>query len=494
MNIDRINTGITSNTSATNRTTPAQTDAKPVQITDEFAGSASPSMQKIDLQSAGISKTMAGNAANAIFEKLESKVEKIWEYDLNPDTNLISCEPLIRDDGIFVNIGGYTTKLDFNGNEIFRVETGVSGYSQPAFDSKGNIYVSTGDEQKELVSLDPSGKERFRVSTGDRGCSHTPVVTADDKICLCTDGKEVRIYENDGKCTWSAKDKAISSRKPFLDNNGILHITENSYDMKSFKTPYFIVNTRKPSLRKKEDFDFLKHPLIDNDGNSYIFGDGKFRAKDINGKEKWAIDLPGETTSSEAKIGPDGKMYIRVREHAILCVDPKDGKENWRLEGKDSRETLSGDYAWAKDGTFYVTGSGGNWKLYSVKPDGSARWTNKDNEHIAKVKVGPDGTIFTGGEHYPLKSFNPVTGKKQWTTDFKLSFGDDNYKVLDDNRLIATAEDGKLVCLSHTTKEQQLKETAEKLSSEDKAPPQAPKIEETAEWVEIGGVRLKKNR
>lgn len=493
MSIDRINTGITSNISPANRTAPAKTGAAAQPVEDKFTGSASPSMQKIDLQSAGINKTMAGNAANAIFEKLESKVEKNWEYDLQPTGKLINCEPLIRDDGIFVNLDGYTTKVDFDGKEIFRVETGVSGYSQPAFDSKGNIYVSTGDEQKELVSLDPSGKERFRVSTGDRGCSHTPVVTADDKICLCTDNREVRIYENDGKCTWSAKDQGIMSRKPFLDKNGILHITETFND-KNFKNTHFIVNTRKPSLRKKETFDSLKHPLIDNDGNSYIFGDGKFRAKDINGKEKWAIDLPGETTSSEAKIGPDGKMYIRVREHAILCVDPKDGKENWRLEGKDSRETLSGDYAWAKDGTFYVTGSGGNWKLYSVKPDGSARWTNKDNEHIAKVKVGPDGTIFTGGEHYPLKSFSPVTGKKQWTTDFKLSFGDDNYKVLDDNRLIATAEDGKLVCLSHTTKEQQLKETAEKLSSGDETPPQAPKIEETAEWVEIGGVRLKKNR
>ncbi len=493
MNIDRINTRITSNTSATNRTTPAQTDAKPVQITDEFAGSASPSLQKIDLQSAGIGKAAAGNAANAIFEKLESKVEKNWEYDLQPTDKLINCEPLIRDDGIFVNIGGYTTKLDLDGKEVFRVETGVSGYSQPAFDSKGNIYVSNSDNGHELVSLDPTGKERFRVSTGERGCSHTPVITSDDKICLCTDGREVRIYDDTGKCTWSAKNDRIMSRKPFLDKNGILHITE-TYNDRKFQNSHFIVNTRKPSLRKKENFDSLKNMLIDEDGNNYVFDEGKFRAKDINGKEKWAMDLPGETTSSEALIGPDGKMYIRVREHAILCVDPKDGKENWRLEGQDPHETLSGDYAWAKDGTFYTTGSGGNWKLYSVKPDGSARWTNKDNEHIGKVKVGADGTIFTGGEHYPIKSFDPVTGKKQWTTDFKLSFGDDNYKVLDGNRILATTEDGKLVSLEYTTKEQQLKETAEKLSSESESTPAAPKIEETAEWVEIGGVRLKKNK
>ena len=492
MNIDRINPSVTHQNTKINKSSAKAKPSKTGMVQDKFTQSGSMNMVSSGSQDAG--KVFSAKGANAVFSKLESKVEKVWEFDLQDPGDLPHYEPVIRDDGIYINAAGHTTKIDFDGNEVWKVETGGSGYSQPAFDSKGNVYVSTGDEQKELICLNPAGDEKWRASTGERGCSHTPLITPDDKIILSTDNRELRFYDNNGKCTWSAANKAMHSVQPFLDKNGILHITDTYQDFKTWKQPYFIVNTRKPSLRKKGEIESLKSVLIDDDGNSYTFTDDKFRAKDINGKEMWAIDLPGETTSSEAKMGPDGKMYVRVREHAILCVDPKTGKENWRLENPIKHEGLSGDYAWGKDGTFYVTGSGGNWKLYSVKPDGSARWTNKDNKHIANVKVGKDGTIFTGGEGYPIKSFNPKTGVKQWTTDFELSYGDNNYHVLDNNEIVASTRDGKIVKLKHTTKEQQLRETADNMSKEEGSETPAPTIEETAEWVEIGGVRLKKNR
>ncbi len=426
--------------------------------------------------------------AKTVSRRYHRDIKKVWTaYLLKSDDSPGHYEPVIRKDGIYINANGYTFKFDSNGKRVWKAKTGASGYSQPAFDKDGNIYVT--NSSKELILLEKNGNVRRRVSLGSRGCSHTPLIGKDGKIYIVTDGDEVLIFNKKGDLEWSGEYDGLMSQKPFLDNNGILHLTATKSSHKlGWNSPYLILDTKAKhkEIKMIDSIDRLHDVAIDSQGTRYTFKDGKFRAITLEGKELWAIDLPGETTSSYPVFGPDKRLYVRVCQHTLLCLNPKDGKEIWRLGGPNNKDELSGDYAWASDGTMYITGDGGNWRIYAVSPDGKTKWVHKTPEHVERHKVGSDGTIFTGEEMGKLRAFSPETGNEISQYDVKLSFGD-SYQVLSNGTIILATEDGTLQKAILPSFDRIISEKL-KASDQEKSPNITIKREE--DHVQIGKIRL----
>lgn len=456
-----------------------------IDISDGFQETGNQSLNLID---PGKMKDPSAKKAvmDSVFADIKTEVKKVWEIDLEKVKGPVSLQPVLHDNHIFINNSGFTRKLDMDGKEIWKKETGASGYHKPTFDSEGNVYIVG---QNEIISIDKDGNERWKDKIGKRGCSHDPLMGHDGKIYLIGDDNEVSCYNTNGKMEWTRVIKGALSHKPFLDKNGILNVkasVKGGFSSSSLK----LDTRREGEYLGVELCETFHHLTVDKNGNTYGFRGGKFRATDPGGKELWAVDLPGDTTSSNQEIGPDGNIYVRVRNHTIICFEP-DGKEKWRLEHDQKKDPLSGSYAWGHDGTFYVTGDGGNWRLYAINPDGTKKWVQEEDKHIKDVKVGPDGTIFTGGELYPLKAYSPDNGKRQWMFDTSLSFGD-NYSITDTNDIILATEDSKLMKLHYTTREEANQKNVEK-SIADAENEENLTIEKGDKWVEIGGVRLKVN-
>jgi len=409
-----------------------------IDTTDGFQKTAGQSMNLIDpgkLAGADISK-----AANALFVKSRSGVKQVWEVDLGKSDPKSAghYQPTIHDNSIYINSEGATSRFDLDGNLLWKVDTEASGMKPPSFDSKGNVYI-TGENH--LVALDKDGKERWSKKIGKRGCSHGPMMGNDGKIYLVDDDDVVLCFNTQGKEEWSKTVKGARSQEPYMDKNGILYVESSKGD--GFNGSLVKLNTKKRGRVEGTLNRPTLHDVIpDEDGNCYGFNNCKFRATGPDGKEKWSMELPGDKTSTYPKIGPDGNIYLTVRNHTIICLEPN-GKEKWRFEKDEKTEPLSQKQAWGDDGTLYVTGDGGNWKLYAIGPDGKEKWVTNEDKHVSSPKVGPDGTIYTGGEMYPLKAFDPKSGKKMWTSDESLSFGD-NYQFVDKKDIILTTEDGKL--------------------------------------------------
>ncbi len=385
--------------------------------------------------------------------------------------------PVIHDNNIYINTNGFTCKFDLDGNEVWKVETGAYGTKEPGFDKEGNLYVVN---ENRLKSLDKDGKERWDVQFGARGSSHSPLVGDDGKIYLIDDDNVLNCFNTEGKKEWSKDDLGAASGKPFLDKHGFLHF-EGKGIKGAGRGIVHLDAKKKGRLLGITPYPSMQHTATDKKGRTYVNNDGRFTAFDVKGKEIWSVNLTGDQTSTCPAIGPDGNIYVGVRNHTIVCLQP-DGKEKWRFEASQQDEPLSDNMAWGKDGTTYVTGSGGNWQLYAINPDGTKKWTRQEDKHISAPKVGSDGTVYTGGELYPLKAYNPDTGERIWKLDIDLSFGD-NYKILDNKDIIAATRDGKLMRVHYTD----LKEAVE---NEQKCGEKDLSIKKEEKWVEIGGVKV----
>lgn len=122
-------------------------------------------------------------------------------------------------------------------------------------------------------------------------------------------------------------------------------------------------------------------------------------------RELWKLPLGGVVAGSPT-LGPDGTIYVTSHDHALYAVDPA-GKLKWKL--------ATGDRSWstpavAKDGTIYLGSDDDH--LYAVKSDGKLAWKLRLGACDPKgfgpessrcdvdggPTIGPDGTIYVGGD------------------------------------------------------------------------------------------------
>lgn len=437
--------------------------------------------------SAGASVTNSG----ALFRDMRARFDTLWEADLGDPGASAHFDPVITDDSMVLSFNGITHKYDLDGKELWKVETASTGRSLPVLDPEGNVYVLG---EKNLISLDSSGQERWHLPMGERNWSRSPILADDGKLYVIDDAHKLHCVSTAGKEEWSVEDPQITWKKPQMDSRGILYAGGSGEE--GFTSPTIAVDTGK-SLRGKRKITEIPvgehtvhHEILrDKNGNVFGFRDGKFRATDANGKEMWSLKLPDNVMSVSQLFGPDGNLYIRESTNSMaICVTP-DGQEKWRFSTDPNKEPLSGNFAWGQDGTTYITGYGGNWKMYAVSPDGSARWTGVNNSHITSPKVGPDGTVYANYEITGIKAFSQETGKVIAEFPIRTGFAD-NYHFTANGDIIVVNDKGKMMKVRCKTKEKVAEEIMKDAVDEKGKEENSPKIDQGDGWVEIGGVRL----
>lgn len=464
-------------------------DSLAIDMTDSFNRIEPAQVTPVDPKKAAELKM--AYSTDALFRRTTRTPEERWRIDLGKAGKINNYSPVLRDDGIYVNAAGKTSRISYDGKVEWSVNTKTTGFSEPAFDSQGNLYIIGGEN---LISLDKDGKTRWETKIGEykKSCSHSPLVAHDNKIYIIDDDHVISCRDTDGNVKWSIKRKEAASCQPFLDQNGILHIEGTGKECQSFKKGHVVVDTRasNPTASIIEEASIFHSVLIDSNSRTYGVKGDKYCAKDGTGRLLWELPLPDDNMSSSQVKGPDGNLYLLIRNHTLMCIDPS-GKENWRMKGDQSKEPISNHFAWGDDGTLFVSGDGANWKLYAINPDGSRKWTHSENESVGRIKVGGDGNIYTAEDLSKIKVFSPDKGDKKYEIEEKLAFGD-SISVTDRGEIVAVNRDGEMFLFKKKTKGVALEEAQEQL------PPRrgqrAPTIVKGDDFIIIGGVKLDVNK
>jgi outer membrane protein assembly factor BamB len=238
-------------------------------------------------------------------------------------------------------------------------------------------------------------------------------------------------------------------------------------------------------MREVNTWDLNKVPLITEEGTTYGFKDGKYRMIDKDGNEKWAADLPDGFWKVNQTLDPSGNLYVMLDYSTIIKFSP-DGKEQWQVKKDKEKELLIPNLTWGPDGTTYVSGNFRNHHLYAINPDGTEKWAHEKHwNQYPSIKVGPDGTIFTGGEEDEISAFSPADGSEIRTFPNEDSGYVTSFDILPGGHLIVARSLGNITCYGSNRQE-----IVDKILAKADEPPL--KVVNNKESINIGGATLNK--
>jgi outer membrane protein assembly factor BamB len=208
--------------------------------------------------------------------------------------------------------------------------------------------------------------------------------------------------------------------------------------------------------------------------------DGKVYALDASGQKRWTFvtnDLVFSSPAIVGNLGTVGAMqatgkttasavvYIGSDDDHLYALDALTGTVRWRYKIGSCRELrgvgpeasrcdVDAGPTVGPDGTIYTGGDG----IYAIRPDGTLRWRFPTGGHVSSAPaLLPDGTIVAGSQDNLLYAVGP-DGTKRW--DFRAgddiesapSVGEDGtvYVGSDDQKVYAIAANGALKWAFHT--------------------------------------------
>ena len=145
-------------------------------------------------------------------------------------------------------------------------------------------------------------------------------------------------------------------------------------------------------------------PSVGPDGTIYATShDGKLYAVAADGAVNWTFATRDRVWSTPA-VASDGTVYIGSDDDHLYAVHSADGTEKWRLRigqcdppmgfgPEGTRCDVDGGPTLGPDGTIYTGGDG----VYAVWPDGTIRWKFATSEHVLTAPaLAPPGTPEAG--------------------------------------------------------------------------------------------------
>jgi len=382
----------------------------------------------------------------------------LWSVNLGTSDKVKAFKPIVYDNSIFVNACGYTSKFNMDGETVFRVKTGALNFIKPAVDKDHNVYIVG---ERELICLDYNGNVKWRHSIGP--VTHTPLIDNEGFIYIAVKDGYVMSLDAGGKEVWRKKIRDLESKKPFIDNNGFLHVhqSEGSH----------VVMKKKPGLLNHQVICKIpgkpqKPVAAGPDGRLYYAAENHegtfYTCMNADKNIKWKRFLGKDVKSVFTRLIEENRIFIVVRTDSILSDSDEDdseqihrvkksfivafnynGEELFRFEA-DGQEKFSRHIAISENGNVYLTGKDKPGKLYALDKDGNLLWKQTDDDPISRPKLGIDGLILTGGKKNPLKAFSTGDGSFMWKKDMELADGQ-SYQVTEDGSIIAVDRMGKMV-------------------------------------------------
>jgi outer membrane protein assembly factor BamB len=325
--------------------------------------------------------------------------------------------------------------------------------STPTIGPDGTIYVNTlGYYTKNysdqydfgiLWAINPDGSEKWRYIAGHISIEETNYPDAwlrgsaaighNGTIYIATEGGTLHAVHPNGSVKWkfnaTAKKgwyRGLEGGPPVVGLDGTIYYIAGGefslHDMNSKETRIFAIN---PDGSYKWDFLLVEDKVFFSENTPAIGSDGKIYvdnnngssvsflyALNPNGTKAWEFHT-GQNTGSSPVIAKDGTIYIAGSSYIssahrikIYALNP-DGTEKWRYPRDGDKDkfgfAISTPVIGADNNIYYGTITanvgGSDGRLYALKPDGTALWSNPPslgNTVSSPPVIAPDGTLYTG--------------------------------------------------------------------------------------------------
>jgi outer membrane protein assembly factor BamB len=298
------------------------------------------------------------------------------------------------------------------------------------------------------------------------GCSHTPKYEGcgSDRDC-----KLDRICDR-GQCVWPSAAPRYGSQQHSpgakATTDAPIAVGPSPQNMFRFDSHHrgrsaFLLPKQKPEIRwtMETSAPVTSSPTIANEGLILIGShSNKLFALDRDGKITWTFPT-GDLVWSTPAIAALGTVYVGSDDDNLYALDGKTGKMQWKYRVGSCSQTVGiGPEATrcdvdagptiGPDGTLYTGGDA----IYAISPSGSLRWRFATGAHVSSAPaVADDGTVYAGSQDNSVYAVTP-DGRRQWEfrarddVESSPAIEEDGtiYVGSDDNRLYALSPQGQL--------------------------------------------------
>lgn len=322
--------------------------------------------------------------------------------------------------------------------------------SAPALSPDGTIYVAASEA---LHSVSPAGTINWTVRVP--GLRAAPAVGPDGNVYVGTEYGALMSFTPSGEKNWASTWTIIGiDSPPAIAADGRVYVLNTYGDVFCFKPEETSDPVWHADVEREGTYGGLPSPgvrgrirssiVISPDGNIYVPRGNWLNAFTASGEMLWANALSGAALGNIA-LGADGTIYTTgTREDQHVYAVNSDGKDKWRLP---IPQQISGGPVLDRDGNIYVIAGS---KLYSIKSDGSLRWTldNGENNIDSPPTLAADDTIYFGASSDGLVAVS-LDGKIKWKS--RVSYHRQRpMAIAADGSMYITTDGGNAIALEGT--------------------------------------------